>query len=205
MSIATPARAEIFAIARNGQTAAASCKDGRVRVETLPNGQVARSFELNRSPAVEILLSHGWAACLRLRHRRPADRPRPQPRHGCSRDGAMLAVATVGAPAPIFDPRLKQRLFQLTSDFSGAAAVAFSPDGSLISGTLLRSYAQQKDLVGHLDPPAAQAVAVSYFRFREQPSRAVMVFDVSSGNVRGQWMAGCAAYWWRGSLTDLGC
>jgi hypothetical protein len=57
------------------------------------------------------------------------------------------------------------------------------------SGKLLRSYAQQKDLVGHLHPPAGQAVAVSYFNENSAHiPPPVMVFDVSSGNVRAQWM-----------------
>ena len=112
MSIATPTRAEILAIARNGKTAAASCKDGRVRVGTLPTGQVARAFELNRSRAVEILLSHGWAACLGLRHRRRAVRNHPPQKdlvgHLGLPAGQAVAVsyensAYIPAPVMVFD------------------------------------------------------------------------------------------------------
>jgi WD40 repeat protein len=50
-----------------------------------------------------------------------------------SHDGAMPAVAATGEPAQVFDFPSRRLLFRLTSDFSGATALAFSPDGSLIA------------------------------------------------------------------------
>jgi WD40 repeat protein len=50
-----------------------------------------------------------------------------------SRDGNMIAITATGEPAQVFDLQSKRRLFQLTSDFSGPMALAFSADGSLIN------------------------------------------------------------------------
>jgi WD40 repeat protein len=117
-----------------------------------------------------------------------------------SRDGAILAVAATGEPAEVFDLESKRLLFQLSSDFGGPMALAFSPDGSLIAsgdtvlldgnnGKAVRSYSKQKDIVRYLEAsPDGSAVAVVYFN--ENGSKipaAVMVFDIKSGDVLSRW------------------
>ena len=207
ISIATPARVEALAIARNGKTAAGWCKDSKVRMWNLPAGQVLRSFDLDGAEASQVLLSQDgrwllvgdskgvvyvWDSTTgevrfeaALRHYFDTA--------AFSRDGTMLAVAATGEPAQIFDLRSKRSLFQLTSDFSGPMAVAFSPDGSLIASadtdTAIRVFdARTGKLKWRFDELILEPFSVDFtpdgkFVVAGGPNKALLLLDASSGRV----------------------
>src|SRR5207244_8987229 len=119
MSIATAARVEALAVARNGKIAAGWCKDGKIRIWTLPAGQVDHSFELNGAEASQVLLSQDgrWLLAgdskgtVRVWDSATGEvRFETALRHyfdtaAFSPDGNMLAVAATGQPAQLFDLR----------------------------------------------------------------------------------------------------
>ena len=207
LSIATPARVEVFAVARNGKVAAGWDKDGKVRVWTLPSGQVVRSFELTGAEASQVLLSrdgrwllvgdskgavHVWDSATgevrfetELRHYFDTAAFSP--------DGNMLAVAPTGEPAQIFDLRSRRLLFQLTSDFSGPMAVVFSPDGSQIASadadTAIRVFdARTGKLRWRFDDMPLEPFTIDFtadgkFVLAGGQNKSLILLDASSGKV----------------------
>jgi len=209
MSIATPAQVEAFVVARDAKTGAGWCNDGKVRMWNLPTGQMVRSFELNGTQPSrvisQVLLSpdgrwllvgdsnggvHVWdSASGELRFQ--ATLGRYFDTGAFSRDGNMVAVAATGEPAQIFDLQSKQRLFQLTSDFSGPMAVAFSPDGSLIASadtdTAIRVFDAHTGKLGWrfdemtLEPFTIDFTPDSKFVLVGGPNKSLILLDASSG------------------------
>jgi len=215
MRIATPARVSAVAVARSGKIAAGLGTDGRIWIWNLPSGQVVRSLQpsgLGASQACAVsnlpcglLLSqdgrslffgdaqggvHVWDSSTgearfetALHHYVITG--------AFSRDGNLLAASAAGEPAQIFDLRSKQRLFQLTSDFGGATAVAFSPDGSLIasadSDTAIRVFdAHSGKLKWRFDDLTLESFTVDFtaddkFVFAGGASKSLILLDAISG------------------------
>lgn len=122
-----------------------------------------------------------------------------------SPDGSRIASADTETAIRVFDARtgkLRWRFDEMTLepftiDFTadGKFVLVGGPNRSLIlldasSGKALRLYSKQKDVVRYLQVSLdGRAVAVAYFNGNGSNIPApVIVFDISSGNVRSHWM-----------------
>ena len=121
-----------------------------------------------------------------------------------SPDGSLIASADADTAIRVFDThtgKLRWRFDEMalepfTIDFTpdNKFVLVGGPNKSLIlldasSGKAVRSYPKQKDVVRYLEvSPDGSAVAVAYVDEKGSNILApVMIFELSSGNVRAQW------------------
>lgn len=157
-TLATPAEARSFVLARTGRLAAAVCADGKLRLWSLPDGSLVRTIALgDRAIDLTAISASGYSVAVGDHaggytawdtstgaEQLSLQLPFYPTALAFSPDGAKLAIAPVGEPVAIYDLASRAKLVELQRPVGGTAAVAFSRDGSRIAAgdadTVVRIY-----------------------------------------------------------------
>jgi len=157
-TLATPAKATSFVLAKTGRLAGAVCEDRKLLLWTLPDGRMLQTIDLSGRDIDAIAISedgariaagdHGggytvWATSTGARQMH-IQMPFYPFALVFSPDGKRLAIAPVGEPVQIYDPASGQKRLALQRTTGGTAAIAFSRDGGRIAtagtDTVVRIY-----------------------------------------------------------------
>jgi len=145
LPITSPIR--FFNFARNSSTVTALCRDHQVRVWTLPDGKLLRTFDVGDQPFEMVIISddgrllftgdHSGAVNIWDTSSGKAEWQERLPHYPgvatFSRDSGLLAFAAQGDPVQVIDLPTKRKLYQLEPTPGGATALAFSRDGSMLA------------------------------------------------------------------------
>ena len=208
-SITVPptAAVESAALSPKGDFIAAACKDGQVRVWTLPGGELRQAFDLKDQRVTGVWFSRdgtllaagGSRGGLRI-WSIPLGKVKAEMNVGAavlslaiSPDRSQLAVAPAEAPAQLWDLDVGRVLTTLPPKFAGSAGVAFSPDGRWLASadedTVIRIYEAQtgalrvssNDLL--LETFAIAFSADSKYLYAGGADKTISAIDLASGRV----------------------
>ena len=157
-TLATPARATSFVVAKTGKLAGAVCGDEKLRLWTLPEGRMLRTIDLSGRSIDSVVISedggriaagdHGGAYTVWDTSTGAQQMHLQMPFYpsalAFSPEGKRLAIAPVGEPVQIYDPASGRKLLELPRTTGGSAAIVFSRDGARIAtadaDTVVRIY-----------------------------------------------------------------
>jgi DNA-binding beta-propeller fold protein YncE len=137
---------QFAAVSPKGDLVAGACKDGRVRLWSLPGAELKQAFDL-RDQRISTLVFSSDGGLLAVGGSRggvkvwsvPSGKVRGEfvvsarvDTLAISPDGQLIAIAPSEAPAEIWDLKAG-RISDLPTKFSGVLALAFSPDGRLLA------------------------------------------------------------------------
>ena len=205
-TLATPARASSFLLARNGKGAAAVCGDQKLRLWSLPDGRLAQTIELGKRMIDSSAISDDgnwiaagdhsgsytvWNASTGARHLQ-LELPYYPFALVFSPDGKRLAIAPGVDPVQIYDVIAGRKLFELQRTTGGTQSVVFSRDGARIatadSDTVVRIYdgsngellARHADFL--LEPLSASFSADGKQLLAAGADKFIAVLDTSTGS-----------------------
>lgn len=206
-TIATPAPASTFLLAKTGRLVAAVCDDRKLRLWSLPERKLLREIDLGERHVDSAAMSDdgGWIAAgdhggvytvwdtssgAEQMHVAMAFYPSAL---AFSADGKRLAIAPVGEPVQIYDPVAGKKLFDLRGATGGTTAVVFSRDRELIAttdaDTAVRIYdGRSGAMLDHnteflLEPFTASFTPDGKQLMAAGADKTVMVLDVATGDV----------------------
>lgn len=206
-TLATPAPASSFVLAKSGKLAAAVCEDQKLRVWTLPQANLVRTIDLGGRNVYTAGLSAdgGWIALADFggshtvwstatgATRMQLQLPSYPFALVFSPDGERLAIASAGEPVQIYEVASGKKLFELQRAIGGSQNVAFSQDSQRIatadSDTVVRIYdgrngellARYTDFL--LEPLAASFTADGKQLVTAGGDKVIAVLDASTGRV----------------------
>ncbi len=146
-SLTTPGAPASFAMSRNGGLVAASCRDEKLRVWSLPQARLLHTIGLGgREIDLTAMSGDGrwivagdhkgavtiWNSSTGEVHMQLRMDPYPWPAV-FSRDGKKLAIAPMGGAVQVFDVRSRHKRFELDHPVGGTNALSFSRDGARIA------------------------------------------------------------------------
>jgi WD40 repeat protein len=158
VTLSTPQKASVSALATTGKVAAAVCGDTKLLVWSLPDGHLLRNLGLDGQVIDNIAVSDDgqWIAggshsgrykvwnTSTGKQQMQLEIPFYPYALAFSPGSKRLAIAPVGRPVQIYDPALGKKLLELQHPIGGSGAVAFSRDGSRVAtadgDTLVRIY-----------------------------------------------------------------
>jgi WD40 repeat protein len=206
-TLATPARATSFVLAKTGRLAGAVCEDRKLLLWTLPEGRMLQTIDLGgrNLDAVAISEDGGWIAAgdhgggytvwntstgARQMHVQMPFYPFAL---AFSPDGKRLAIAPVGEPVQIYDPASGKKLFELQRTTGGSAAIAFSRDGGRIAtadlDTVVRIYdSRDGEMLGRNAEFLLAPLTVAFTADGKQllaagADKIIALLDAATGNV----------------------
>jgi len=208
-TITVPPGADVqfTAISPKGDFIAGACKDGQVRVWTLPGGELRQAFNLQDQVVSSMTFSND-GALLAVGGNRGAVKiwaiPSGTLKHeikvgenvnalALSPNKTLLALARQEHPAQLWDLDVGRMLTELPAKFSGSLALAFSPDGQRLASadadTAIRIYeastgairATANDLL--LETFAITFSADSKDLYAGGADKVISVIDASNGKV----------------------
>jgi WD40 repeat protein len=208
-TITVPPNADVqsTAISPKGDFIAGACKDGQVRLWTLPGGELRQAFNLQDQLVSSIAFAND-GTLLAVGGNRGAVKiwaiPSGTLKHdikvgadivalALSPNKTLLAVAPQEHPAQLWDLDVGRMLTELPAKFSGSLALAFSPDGQRLASadadTAIRIYeastgairATANDLL--LETFAITFSADSKNLYAGGADKIISVIDASSGKV----------------------
>jgi WD40 repeat protein len=157
-TLATPARATLFVLAKTSGLAGAVCEDGKLFLWKLPEGRMLRTIDLGGRSIDAVAISedggriavgdHGggytvWDTSTGTQQLH-VKLPFYPFTLAFSPDGRRLAIAPAGEPVQIYGPASGKKLFELQRTIGGSTAIAFSRDGGRIAtadaDTVVRIY-----------------------------------------------------------------
>ena len=204
-TLAMPAKATSFVLAKTGRVAGVVCEDKKLRLFGLPEGRVLRTIDLGDRSIDVIVISddggrvaagdHGggytvWdtsTGAVRMQLRMPFY----PAALAFSPDGQRLAIAPTLEPVQIYDPASGRKLVELQRPIGGSQAIAFSRDGERIatadSDTVVRIYdsrngemlARNSDFV--LEPMAAAFTADGKQLLAAGADKIIAYLDTATG------------------------
>lgn len=198
---------DFFNLARNGSTATALCRDHQVRVWTLPEGKLLRTFDVGDQQFDVVVISDDGRLLLIGDHSGAVsmwdtssgqaqwqDRLSRYPGVAVfSRDGGLLALAAQGDPVQVIDLASKRKLYELEPTAGGATALAFSRDKAMLAvaeaDTTVRIYevrsgkllARNQDFL--LEPLAIDFSADGKYVLAAGADKVLVFIDSASGRV----------------------
>jgi WD40 repeat protein len=158
VTLATPAPASSFVLAKSGKVAAAVCEDQKLRVWALPQASIVRTIDLGGRNVYTVGLSAdgAWIALADFggshtvwnmstgATQMQLQLPSYPFALVFSPDGERLAVASAGEAVQVYEVASGKKLFDLQKAIGGSQNVAFSLDGQRIatadSDTVVRIY-----------------------------------------------------------------
>jgi WD40 repeat protein len=146
-TLATPAEANSFAIAKNGRLTAVACRDHKLRVWALPEVRIMRTIDLASGDIELLAMSSDGRWIVTAAHDGKVnlwDSSNGQVQFQTrlahyaicaifSHDGNVFAVDPTGEPVQVFDLRSGRKMYELNQGLGGTSGLAFSPDGSMIA------------------------------------------------------------------------
>ncbi len=207
ITVPPDADVQFTAISPKGDFIAAACKDGQVRLWTLPAGELRQAFNLQDQLTSSIAFSNDGTLLAVGGNRGavkiwtlPAGKLKTQLKTSesvialaLSPDKTLLAVARHEQPAQLWDLDVGRAITDLPAKFSGSLALAFSPDGQQLASadadTAIRIYeastgairATVNDLL--LETFAITFSADSKTLYAGGADNAISVIDASTGKI----------------------
>ena len=205
-TLATPASASSFVLAKDGKVGAALCEDQKLRLWALPEVRAVREIDLDDRNIYTFAISGDgvWIAVADFSGLHTvwnASTGAQQMQFKLpyypfamvfSPDGKRLAVAPAGEPVQVYDVGSGQKLLELQRTVGGSQALAFSRDGRRIatadSDTVVRIYdaGNGESLARHtdflLEPLAASFTADGKRLLAAGADKVIAILDASNGN-----------------------
>jgi eukaryotic-like serine/threonine-protein kinase len=199
---------QFTAISPKGDFIAGACKDGQVRVWTLPGGELRQAFSLQDQHVSSMTFSDD-GTLLAVGGNRGAVKiwtiPSGTLKHdikvgenvnalAISPNKTLLALARQEHPAQLWDLDVRRIITELPAKFSGSLALAFSPDGQRLASadadTAIRIYeastgairATANDLL--LETFAITFSADSKNLYAGGADKTISVIDAGSGKIQ---------------------
>jgi len=206
-TLASPASANWFLLARSGKTAVAVCRDQKLRVWVLPEGRLSQTIDLGRRSLDSLAISDDgawiaagdhngmysiWNASTGARQMQ-LEMPYYPFAMAFSPDGKRLAIAPGAEPVQVLDVMSGKKLFELQRTIGGSQSIAFSRDGGRIatadSDTVVRIYdgrngellARHTDFL--LEPLAAAFSSDGKQLLAAGADKVIAVLDAATGGV----------------------